>query len=421
MLSKNKTNKNNSIRANSLFELMLLCVFIGTIILNIEPKSIRAEDTTVATTTTTTTTTLGTETTTAQQETNGGSNQTNNSNSNSSTGDVIISKEQTEDVTSGSSNVSVPISITDVCSINAISEGKKLKLKFGETSTETTTTATASSSSSSTVGLFDAIGDLETEYTNDLTGNNGVTVRFPSTIVGSADIANLHELVQNNKSTTEGKAVEGATMKPIMYGMLLDLDMFRSNMYSSWITVDGDGGNYGSLEWWNGWLNTNGYSYNIDKDKLLGTMSEQYNFDVTGKGYIMLDLDTIQGIKNMYDEEDIKNTIKLWRTIYKLLGFVLFGYSLLLQVAWLIDTQFNTPGLLSIMTCGKWQAVTDKNLVTDKNSKVQYLTYSSVFMRSILVIALGSLLIFSDPIELIDLVLQLLGNLSEMLERAITG
>lgn len=61
------------------------------------------------------------------------------------------------------------------------------------------------------------------------------------------------------------------------------------------------------------------------------------------------------------------------------------------------------------------------NLVTDKNSKVQYLTYSSVFMRSILVIALGSLLIFSDPIELIDLVLQLLGNLSEMLERAITG
>lgn len=135
----------------------------------------------------------------------------------------------------------------------------------------------------------------------------------------------------------------------------------------------------------------------------------------------MLDLDTIQGIKNMYDEEDIKNTIKLWRTIYKLLGFVLFGYSLLLQVAWLIDTQFNTPGLLSIMTCGKWQAVTDKNLVTDKNSKVQYLTYSSVFMRSILVIALGSLLIFSDPIELIDLVLQLLGNLSEMLERAITG
>ena len=339
------------------------------------------------------------------------------------TGDVIISKEQTEDVTSGSSNVSVPISITDVCSINAISEGKKLKLKFGETSTETTTTATAtaSSSSSSTVGLFDAIGDLETEYTNDLTGNNGVTVRFPSTIVGSADIANLHELVQNNKSTTEGKAVEGATMKPIMYGMLLDLDMFRSNMYSSWITVDGDGGNYGSLEWWNGWLNTNGYSYNIDKDKLLGTMSEQYNFDVTGKGYIMLDLDTIQGIKNMYDEEDIKNTIKLWRTIYKLLGFVLFGYSLLLQVAWLIDTQFNTPGLLSIMTCGKWQAVTDKNLVTDKNSKVQYLTYSSVFMRSILVIALGSLLIFSDPIELIDSVLQLLGNLSEMLERAITG
>lgn len=336
------------------------------------------------------------------------------------TSDAIISKEQTEQVTSGSNNSSVPISITDVCSINGVSEGKKLKLKFGETGTEATSEATTASTGSG-IGLFDEVGDLEVEYTKDLTGTNGVTARFPSTVVGSADISTLHDLVQSNQSSTSGQATDGATMKPILYGMLLDLDMFQSNMYSSWINIDGDGGNYGSLEWWNGWLSTNGYSYNIDKNKLLNSTSEQYNFDVTGNGYIMLDLDTIQNIKSLYDKQDLEDTIRNWRTFYKLLGFVLFGYALLLQVAWLVDTQFGVGMCLTVLTGGKWRAVTDKSTVTDKESTTQYLTYSGVFMRSVVIIALGSLLVFTDPIHLIDTLLALLGNISTIIERATTG
>lgn len=336
----------------------------------------------------------------------------------------------------------VQVSIRDVMAIKPAQDGKAVKLKFnaysgGSSETESSTEGATEATTESAQGTADLFSveskTLTREYTNRLVYNREsgsaegyyVSFRFPSVYVARSDMSTLSTSVQSNNSG-DGSALTGSKLKPVMYGMALDLTVFGSNMYSTWLNVDDDGGDFGSLNWWNSWLQTSQYTYQIDKNKVLESISGAYSFDVTGNGYIILDLETISKLQDMYNVSDRYATINFWRTILVIVGFFCIILSVILPVAWLYDTNIVVgPRILTLVTLGKWVAVTE-SYTTDELRLVsgdtkQPMTFPQVLYGSFVIMVVGLLLCFIDPIKIIDFIIVLFGLIGSFIENALTG
>ena len=220
----------------------------------------------------------------------------------------------------------------------------------------------------------------------------------------------------------DGKSNGTENSKLIHYGIYLDTNLYKSQMYSGWLNIDGDGSG-GSLNWWNNWLSKAKFSYSIDKRALSDYLDMNFSADgvKTKDDTIVLDRNTIGDIQDSIDKDRRVGFVTLFRTLFVGLGFVTFIYGFLLLSAWVIDTStmLNTK-FLNILTLGKCIAVIEKTEGLSYGDVVP-LTFSGIILRIISLVGLGIILINADFLGIVGKIYGALSGLVQFIAKGIFG
>lgn len=205
--------------------------------------------------------------------------------------------------------------------------------------------------------------------------------------------------------------------KPLMFGLNLDIDLFKSELYSGWITVEGKGGDKGSLEWWNSWLKKCKYDYTIDKDALMNALGMNYQISMNdADDTLILDLETISKIQENYDQQAREDKAKTIRTWFIGLGFVCIAYSILVLAAWVLDTSMvGGPKLLTKITFGKCVAVQNNLGVADSGDK-RYMTFGRALAFALTVGSIGVTIILLDYVTIITFIVKTFGTFGDIIQ-----
>lgn len=211
------------------------------------------------------------------------------------------------------------------------------------------------------------------------------------------------------KNALEASSVQ----KPNLFVIGIDYSIVASQLVTGWINAK-DTGN-GNMAWWAWWLEQNGYRYSVESEDVENALVKDYKFEMAKEGYIILDLETIATIQEIYDKEETKAEAKFIRTFSFIVGILLIAYSMLLLGAWVLDVNLSgeSKGLLGKLTFGRLQAVpSDCELLDTDDEKVSYMTFAKLFTRVAVVMALGILLTMFD---VLDLFYKLLGTIDSII------
>lgn len=185
----------------------------------------------------------------------------------------------------------------------------------------------------------------------------------------------------------------------VYYGICVNTHAYNSGLYTNWIDVNSDGGDDGSLRWWNSWLASHGYNYQIDISKLKYKMSGVYAVSLAQiDDTIVFDADTLKVINKEMNSDKEVEAKSLINTLTTLLGGFLLVYGLILMGFWVLDVNMiNGPGFLTIATFGKFVAITDSSDVPlmPGNGKI-YVDFKALFMATIVFMIVGMLLVLFD-------------------------
>lgn len=185
----------------------------------------------------------------------------------------------------------------------------------------------------------------------------------------------------------------------VYFGLCVNTHAFNSGLYTNWIDINSDGGDNGSLRWWNNWLANHGYKYQIDVNRLKSVMSGVYSVSLAKTdGTIVFDADTIRVINQEMNKDKEETSKSLLNTITTLLGGFLLIYGLILMGFWVLDVNMvNGPGFLTIATFGKFVAITDSSEVPlmPGDGRI-YVDFKALFTSIIIFIIVGILLIIFD-------------------------
>lgn len=185
----------------------------------------------------------------------------------------------------------------------------------------------------------------------------------------------------------------------VYYGICVNTHAYNSGLYTNWIDINSDGGDDGSLRWWNTWLATHGYNYQIDIGKLKNRMSGVYAVSLAQiDDTIVFNTDTLKVINKEMNSDKEREAKSLISTFTTLLGGFLLIYGLMLMGFWVLDVNMvNGPGFLTIATLGKFVAITDSSEVPlmPGNGKI-YVDFKALLMATIVFMIVGMLLILFD-------------------------
>lgn len=205
-----------------------------------------------------------------------------------------------------------------------------------------------------------------------------------------------------------------------MYAIATTKDMFDSALYSDWInsTVSN-----ASMSWWNTWLSENGYKYSVNPAEVEDFLANNYRYELSQDGVVILDLNTVATIQNMYDEEENIKHAKTIRTIFVVLGFLLLAYSMILAVCWIIDTHTDLGlSIVNKMTFGHWTAITyEDDVPSMKQNDKSYVDGKHMLIRCILLVFIAILLIVVDVNKVIYILVTIFGEIAKKLNDLIQG
>lgn len=229
-----------------------------------------------------------------------------------------------------------------------------------------------------------------------------VSMGFPSKYIGSTDLNNTSAEVQRFYCVTTTKG------------------MFDSALYSDWINSEAS---KESLVWWNTYLDEHGYNYTIGADDLSTYLETNYSYELSQEGAIILDLDTIHTIQEIFDREDADGRASLIRTIFVVLGIFLIAYSLTLMLSWVIDTNVDLGfSLTNKVTFGHWIAIQyDEELPTYNNEEKSYVDGKHMLIRCLIMIAVAIVVIRVDASEIILVLINTFGKIASYAEDMIRG
>ena len=248
--------------------------------------------------------------------------------------------------------------------------------------------------------IQDAIKKID-ELPMSNTDKIDVSIGFPSKDLGRID---------NHESET-----------PYMYAMAVKKSMFDTGLFSGWIyNTDSEGS---SLTWWNDWLREHQYSYKIDKTILEEYLNGSYAYELGQQGILVLDLETISKIQEEYKEQDTINQNRLIRTMFMLLGAILIGYSLLMLLAWVLDTNVDLGfNILEKMTFGHYIAVTDEFEIPQIDTEERrYIGFNNLVISSCILAVVGIILILVDFMQIGYWLIQIFGGVAKMISRLINN
>jgi len=225
------------------------------------------------------------------------------------------------------------------------------------------------------------------------------TEAFPSENIGSIDV--------------------GENDKPLFYVMAVKKSMFETGLFSGWIYNSDESSN--SLPWWSKWLYDHGYQYKIDKTILEEYLMGNYSFELGNQGILVLDLETIAKIQEQYNKQDIIDRNRNIRSIFMLFGAILIGYSIIMLLAWVLDTNVDLGfNILEKMTLGHLIAVTDESEVPvyDMEDR-KYIGFGNLVIQSCIVAVIGIVLILVDFYEIAYWLIKIFGGIAQFVLKAI--
>ena len=225
---------------------------------------------------------------------------------------------------------------------------------------------------------------------------------FPGTEIGTTDVAN------NGPNITR------------FYVVCTTKGMFDSALFSDWINSTSS---TASLSWWNDWLSENGYAYTVDVDGVEEFLSNNYRYELSQDGVVILDLNTIAKIQEIYDKEENRQHASLIRTVFIVLGFILLAYSMILMLCWVLDTHTDL-GLSTVnkLTFGNWTAIAyESDLPSGKAADKSYVDGKHMFIRCIIMIFIAALIIIVDINHILYLLIDTFGELAKALNDIIQG
>lgn len=229
------------------------------------------------------------------------------------------------------------------------------------------------------------------------------TLKFPSDDLDRADASEIKDINKYDKT--------------VFYGMATNISEYDSALYSGWIKNQEESSDEGNVRWWVGWLSSNNYSYTLDLNAVATAYGITLTFNVEDEN-IRLDTSTLVNIQNDIDNKQKSEQIKSIRTFAVIVGLVLMTYAMLLIGAWAFDTTIVAgPKLLTILTFGKWVAITNSDEVgyfdidnpSDENGK-SYFKFSAILIRSCAIILIAIIFIRADVFEIIGWIYNILGG-----------
>ena len=236
--------------------------------------------------------------------------------------------------------------------------------------------------------------------------NEDKTIR-PVTWFPSSDIGKKDYNTDTNK-------------KQRFYCIATTKGIFGSALYSSWIESTVPDAN---LDWWNEYLTENGFSYKMSHVDIAQYLTDNYRYQLSQNGVVILDLETIETIQEMYDDEANQKRVGAIRTAFVIIGWVLVVGSFLLLLLWVIDTNTDVGlGLLEKVTFGNWVAVRYEEDIPAHNVNDQkYMTFKRIMIRVMIIIAIGILLIRIDVFYILTIIVDMFGQLASQVEKIIKG
>lgn len=294
--------------------------------------------------------------------------------------------------------------ITDFCDIDALAKGsgtfsnkwEKYKVKHFREAGIAASTKDCTAEGTEVSPTQDKLAS-----TTDVTSIE-LSMGFPSKYIGKVDINNTNAEVQRFYCAITTKA------------------MFDSALYSDWINSTAS---KESLTWWNGYLSEHGYNYTIGADEVSSYLQTNYKYELSQQGAIILDLDTISKIQEIYDSEDADDRSSLIRTIFVVLGIFLIAYSMLLMLCWIIDTNVDLGfSLTNKVTLGHWIAIQyDEELPSYNNEDHCYVDGKHMIIKCLIMVAVAIVIIRVDASEIILVLVNTFGKVASYVENMIRG
>lgn len=255
------------------------------------------------------------------------------------------------------------------------------------------------------------ISDLPMLVTNEFIRT---TEQFPGTKIAKADYAGIE------KNT-----------KPVFYAMLTNLDVMMSGTMN-WILKDSyqDTDNeavenikkdigVGSLQWWNQWLIDHTFIYQVSTNRAADFLIGNYSFELGEEGIFIVNLETISKIQSEFDGNANKNMVATLRAFVRVMGYFFIGYSVLIVMAWIFDTNIS-PGvqLLQRVTFGRMIAVASEKEIPNCNETV-YTGFQSIILAAVVYLIIGIILVKFDVLDLVYLLTKTVGSVSVLFEKII--
>ena len=228
------------------------------------------------------------------------------------------------------------------------------------------------------------------------------TYMFPSADIGNVDY----------KQDTD--------KKQRFYCLLVKEGLFDNSLYNDWLNSKSE---TASLNWWNKYLGQETYIYKIGLSELSDYIRGNYKYEVTQEGNIILDLEAIADIQEIFDNEHSVEQVQFIRTIFVVLGIFLIAYSMILMLAWVLDTSVDIGvSLLNKLTFGHWIAIKyaeDIPSYHDPDSK--YIDGKHMFISCLIIIAVAIIAIRVDENYIALQMIKFFGGIGSKIEEIIRG
>lgn len=234
------------------------------------------------------------------------------------------------------------------------------------------------------------------------------TLMFPSSDIGVAD-ANA----EKNDGSLESRQR--------FWTISVRLELSSSELITKWIentSMNGD-----SLLWFDKYLEDNKFLYRVPLKDVENYFEVYYSNEMQEAGILMVDKDTIQDIKDMYDAEDSENRNTLIRTVFIIVGWLFMALSMIILLLWAIDANTDLGlNTLEKVTFGHWIAIKyESDIPNGETGSKSYLTGRSVLIRSMLLIAVGFILIRIDVFAIVHYIIVAFGKIASKIEEIIKG
>ena len=254
----------------------------------------------------------------------------------------------------------------------------------------------------------EGIKKLDSWITNDMY----VSVPFPSDYIDSADYKDASFAARQNQ---------------MFYAIGTTKTIFENDLYTGWInkSQSDEDSEKACMDWFIGWLSDNEYKYTLERDKLDTYLKNNYSYEFAkANDIILINPEVVAKLQKDLDEEKSISQAKKFTSIFKIIGWGLISYSLILIVAWVLDTMVDVGiKLTNKLTFGKWEAVryeSDLPAVAD-DSHIKYISLPTLIKSVLVIDVVGIILIVVPALKILAGLLNVFGKIAEYFDDMFTN